>query len=41
MIANPKWVPKQKKRLGRRYESYWYSTERAKNTAFAVRWFSP
>jgi uncharacterized protein (TIGR02453 family) len=24
--AEPKWVAKQKKRLGRRYESYWYTT---------------
>lgn len=26
VIANPKWVAQQKKRLGRNYESYWYST---------------
>jgi uncharacterized protein (TIGR02453 family) len=26
VIANPKWVARQKKRLGRKYESYWYST---------------
>src|SRR5467141_4501429 len=26
--ANPRWLAQQKKRLGRRYESYWYSTER-------------
>lgn len=26
--ANPKWLVQQKKRLGRRYESYWYSTEK-------------
>jgi len=25
---NPKWVAKQKKRLGNKYESYWYSTEK-------------
>jgi len=24
--ANPKWVAQQKKRLGRKYDSYWYST---------------
>ena len=24
--ADPKWAAKQKKRLGRRYESYWYKT---------------
>jgi uncharacterized protein (TIGR02453 family) len=26
--ANPKWLAQQKRRLGRRYESYWYSTEK-------------
>jgi uncharacterized protein (TIGR02453 family) len=26
VTANPKWVLQQKKRLGRTYESYWYST---------------
>jgi len=26
VIANPKWVAQQKKRLSRKYESYWYST---------------
>jgi uncharacterized protein (TIGR02453 family) len=25
-MANPKWVAQQKKRLGRKYESYWYTT---------------
>ncbi|MGC1486030.1 MAG: DUF2461 family protein [Candidatus Acidiferrum sp.] len=25
-LAQPKWVAQQKKRIGRRYESYWYST---------------
>jgi uncharacterized protein (TIGR02453 family) len=25
-IANPKWVAQQRKRLGRKYESYWYTT---------------
>ena len=30
--ANPKWFPQQKKRLGRRYESYWYSTEKGQWT---------
>lgn len=24
--ANPKWLAQQKKRLGKRYDSYWYST---------------
>jgi uncharacterized protein (TIGR02453 family) len=28
VYANPKWLAQQKKRLGRRYESYWYSTEK-------------
>jgi len=32
VAANPKWVPQQKKRLGRRYESYWYSTEKGQWT---------
>src|SRR5438445_6537007 len=26
LIADPRWALKQKKRLGRRYESYWYTT---------------
>jgi len=26
--TNPKWLAQQKRRLGRRYESYWYSTEK-------------
>jgi hypothetical protein len=26
--ANPRWIAQQQKRLGRRYESYWYSTEK-------------
>jgi len=26
--ANPRWPAQQKKRLSRRYESYWYSTEK-------------
>jgi uncharacterized protein (TIGR02453 family) len=26
VMAKPKWVAQQKKRLGRKYESYWYST---------------
>src|SRR5713226_8697132 len=26
IIAGPGWVAKQQKRLGRRYESYWYTT---------------
>lgn len=27
-IANPRWLARQKKRLGRGYESYWYSVEK-------------
>jgi uncharacterized protein (TIGR02453 family) len=27
-MANPKWVAQQKKRLGRKYESYWYTTQK-------------
>jgi uncharacterized protein (TIGR02453 family) len=30
--ANPSWVSKQKKRLSRRYESYWYMTEKGEWT---------
>ena len=30
--AEPGWVAKQKKRLGRRYESYWYRTEKGEWT---------
>src|SRR5260370_11915796 len=30
--ANPRWLAQQKKRLSRRYESYWYSTEKGKWT---------
>ena len=28
VAANPRWITQQKKRLGRRYESYWYSAEK-------------
>ena len=27
-LKNPKWAAQQKKRLGRKYESYWYTTEK-------------
>ena len=27
-LAQPKWVARQMKRLGRRYESYWYTSEK-------------
>lgn len=30
--ANPGWVSKQKKRLSRRYESYWYTVEKGEWT---------
>ena len=32
VVANPNWLPRLKKRLGRRYESYWYSTEKGEWT---------
>jgi uncharacterized protein (TIGR02453 family) len=32
VVANPNWVAEQKKRLGRRYECYWYSTEKGEWT---------
>jgi uncharacterized protein (TIGR02453 family) len=28
LMAEPKWIAVQKKRLGKRYESYWYSLEK-------------
>lgn len=31
-VADPGWIAKQKKRLGRRYESYWYSTTKGEWT---------
>ena len=30
--AHPQWLARQRKRLGRRYESYWYSTEKGEWT---------
>ena len=33
--SNPRWLTQQKKRLGRRYESYWYSTEKGQWTQHA------
>ena len=30
--ADPRWIAKQKKRLGRRYESYWYTMEKGEWT---------
>jgi uncharacterized protein (TIGR02453 family) len=32
VVANPNWIAGQKKRLRRRYESYWYSTEKGEWT---------
>ena len=32
VLANPRWVAQQKKRLARRYESYWYTTEKGEWT---------
>src|ERR1700687_5521445 len=32
VTANPAWAAKQKKRLGRKYESYWYTTEKGEWT---------
>jgi uncharacterized protein (TIGR02453 family) len=39
VAANPKWVGAQKKRLGKKYESYWYTTvkgEWTKNESWPV-----
>jgi uncharacterized protein (TIGR02453 family) len=33
--ANPRWLAQQKKRLSRRYESYWYSVEKGEWTKHA------
>jgi uncharacterized protein (TIGR02453 family) len=33
VAADPSWAAKQKKRLGRRYESYWYSTTKGEWTS--------
>src|SRR6267378_490672 len=32
LIADPRWASKQKKRFGRRYESYWYSAQKGEWT---------
>jgi uncharacterized protein (TIGR02453 family) len=32
VLAEPKWVAKQKQRLGRKYDSYWYTTEKGEWT---------
>ena len=31
-LANPKWAMQQEKRLGKKYESYWYANEKGKWT---------
>jgi len=31
-LANPAWIAKQKKRLGRKYESYWHAMEKGEWT---------
>jgi len=40
VMAKPKWVAQQKKRLGKKYESYWYTTvkgEWTKNNGWPVK----
>src|SRR5208282_3090381 len=32
VLANPKWIAQQKRRLSRKYESYWYTTEKGEWT---------
>jgi uncharacterized protein (DUF2461 family) len=32
VLGNPKWLARQKKRLARRYESYWYTTHKGEWT---------
>jgi uncharacterized protein (TIGR02453 family) len=32
VLAQPKWVAAQKRRLGRKYDSYWYTTEKGEWT---------
>lgn len=32
LVKNPRWLAQQKKRLSRKYESYWYRTERGEWT---------
>jgi uncharacterized protein (TIGR02453 family) len=32
VLANPRWVAQQKKRLAKKYESYWYTTEKGEWT---------
>jgi uncharacterized protein (TIGR02453 family) len=35
VASHPEWLVRQKKRLGRHYESYWYSTEKGEWTKHA------
>jgi uncharacterized protein (TIGR02453 family) len=35
VVARPRWLAQQKRRLGRRYESYWYSKEQKEWTKHA------
>jgi len=32
VVGKPKWVAQQKRRLGRKYDSYWYTTEKGEWT---------
>ncbi len=32
VLVDPRWIAKQKRRLGRRYESYWYTMEKGEWT---------
>jgi uncharacterized protein (TIGR02453 family) len=32
VVTNPRWMAQQKKRLGREYDSYWYTTEKGEWT---------
>ena len=35
VLADPRWIANQKRRLGRRYESYWYTMEKGEWTKHA------
>ena len=35
VMANPKWIAAQARRLGRKFESYWYATEKGEWTKHA------
>jgi uncharacterized protein (TIGR02453 family) len=32
-LANPKWIERQQRRLGKKYDSYWYSVEKGEWTS--------